>query len=172
MCAQWFGILQITEHYAFDAVRELWYRELFFLANQADSDTDQDTDSGPDQSVYTTSQFTVYHLDSDNALPRPAQAAPLLTTMEEHAAPLSPSSGTVPVCIPHPNHPYSVDQNGLPYIMAHSTNWWIGLIEVRDSTASRGVMLWTDSIACPIYFFPLFYSALHPFHFLSWSDIF
>ena len=114
MCIQWFGILQITEHYAFDAVRELCYRELSFLADQADLDTDWNTDSGPDQSVCTTSRSTVYHSDSNNALPWPAQAAPPSTTMEEHAAPPSPSPGTVvtvPICIPHPDHPYSIDQN-------------------------------------------------------------
>ena len=123
-CAQWFGILQIVEHYVFDAVRELCYRELSFLADQANSDTNWDTNGGPDRSVHTASCSTIYDSDSNDAHPRPAQAAP-----EEHVTPQPPSSEVVivtPVWILHPDHPYSVDQNGLPYIMAHSTNQWIG----------------------------------------------
>ena len=116
-CNQWFGILHIAEHYTFNGVRELCYRELSCLVDQADSDTDRETNSGPDQSVHTTSRSTIYHSDSDNALPRPAQAASVASQ-----PPSSEAVITTPIHIPHPNHPYGVNQDGLLHITAHSTN--------------------------------------------------
>ena len=67
-----------------------------------DTDTDLDTESITSQ----TSQSTKYYTTSEGALPKPP--AP------------------TPERFPHPDHPYGVDSDGLPYFLAHETSRYIG----------------------------------------------
>jgi hypothetical protein len=85
---------------------------LSYLANQTHTETNIDTDNRPDQSPtpsqsHTMSPSTTYHSGSESALP---QSIHHLTAIH----------------LPHPNHPYGIDPEGLPYITEHETNHWIG----------------------------------------------
>ena len=96
-CSQWFGILKVAKLYAFQSVTKLVFQKLSNLVDNMDTDTNQDMDSITSQ----TSQSIKYHTTSEGTLPQP----PVPT----------------PKCIPHPNHPIGVNQEGVPYFLAHST---------------------------------------------------
>ena len=77
-----------------------------------------DTDTDPDTNSITsrTSQSTKYYTTSKGALPWPP----------------APTSKR----FPHPDHPYGVDCDGLPYFLAHETNQYIGF---KDKEWSQGL---------------------------------
>ena len=77
-----------------------------------DMDTNPDTDSITSR----TSQSTKYYTTSKGALPQPP--AP------------------TPKCFPHPDHPYGMDCDGLPYFFAHETTRYIGF---QDKEWSQGL---------------------------------
>ena len=115
-CRQWFGILKVAELYTFQSVTKLVFQELSNLIDNMDMDTDPDTNSVTSQ----TSQSTEYYTMSKGALPWPP--AP------------------TPECFPYPDHPYGVDCDGLPYFLAHETNWYISF---KDKEWSQGLHGWT-----------------------------
>lgn len=73
--------------------------------NQTDMDTNHDIDSIPDCPDCTPSQSTEHHSGSDDAQPHPAG-----TIISK------PATST---CIPHPNYPYGIYRNGVPYFLEH-----------------------------------------------------
>ena len=77
-----------------------------------------DTDTKPDTESITsqTSQSTGYYTTSEGALPQPP--AP------------------TPERFPHPDHPYGVDRDGLPYFLTHETSHYIGF---KDKEWSQGL---------------------------------